>query len=385
MVMMRVATETVMATKMEEGMEMEITMRMIEDARLLFDECILPGLMKCQPLNFKGTEGVIGLIRWFEKMETVFHISNCPEKYQVKTEIQKMESELWNLTVKNNDLAAYTQRFQELIMLCTKMVLKEEDRGEKFIGGLLDNIQGNFKAMHCEIWEVQQGWTFDQGLQGHYRSDCPKLEDQNRGNKTGNKNRIGKARGKAYVLGVADQSFVSTTFSTLLDIIPDTLDVSYSVELVDGGVRDEDIPKTVFRTRYGHYEFQVIPFGLTNAPASEEEHAEHLKLILELLKKEELEQVIAYASRQLKIHGKNYTTHDLELRAVVFALKMWRHYLYGTKCIVFTDYKILQHILDQKELNMRQCRWLKLLSEYDCEIRYHGERGGGCFEPKGTD
>ncbi|GJW17321.1 putative reverse transcriptase domain-containing protein [Tanacetum coccineum] len=83
------------------------------------------------------------------------------------------------------------------------------------------------------------------------------------------------------------------------------------------------------------------------------------------------EKVIAYASRQLRVHEKNYTTHDLELGAVVFALKMWRHYLYGTKCVVFTDHKSLQHILDQKELNMRQRRWLELLSDYDCEIRYH--------------
>ncbi|GJR55233.1 putative reverse transcriptase domain-containing protein [Tanacetum coccineum] len=83
------------------------------------------------------------------------------------------------------------------------------------------------------------------------------------------------------------------------------------------------------------------------------------------------EKVIAYASRQLKIHEKNYTTHDLELGSVVFALKIWRHYLYGTKCTVFTDHKSLQHILDQKELNMRQRRWLELLSDYDCDIRYH--------------
>ncbi|GJT67626.1 putative reverse transcriptase domain-containing protein [Tanacetum coccineum] len=298
-------------------------------------------------------------------------------------------------------------------------------------------------------------------------------------------------------------------------------------------VREEDIPKTAFRTRYGHYEFQVMPFGLTNAPAvfidlmnrvckpyldkfmiifiddiliyskNKQEHEEHLKLILEFLKKEQLyakfskckfwipkvqflghvidnqgihvdpakiesvkdwastksateihqflgltgyyrrfikgfskiakpitkltqkkvkldwgdkaetsfqlikhklcsapilalpkgsedfivycdasikglgavlmqrEKVIAYASRQLKIHEKNYTTHDLELGAVVFALKIWSHYLYGTKCIVFTDHKSLQHILDQKELNMRQRRWLELLSDYDCEIGYH--------------
>ncbi|GJU38743.1 putative reverse transcriptase domain-containing protein [Tanacetum coccineum] len=83
------------------------------------------------------------------------------------------------------------------------------------------------------------------------------------------------------------------------------------------------------------------------------------------------EKVIAYASRQLKPHEENYTTHDLELGAVVFALKIWRHYLYGTKCTVFTDHESLQHILNQKELNMRQRRWLELLTDYDCKIRYH--------------
>ncbi|GJX23408.1 putative reverse transcriptase domain-containing protein [Tanacetum coccineum] len=251
----------------------------------------------------------------------------------------------------------------------------------------------------------------------------------------------------------------------------------------DQGVREEDIPKTTFRTRYGHYEFQVMLFGLTNAHAvfmdlmnrvckpyldkfvivfidgiliysrNEEEHASHLRIILELLRKEKLyakfskydfwihilfikgfskiakpltkltqktksciwgeeeesafqllkqklcespilalpegkdnffvycdaslqglgailmqrEKVIAYASRQLKPHEENYTTHDLELGAVIFALKIWRHYLYGTKCTVFTDHKSLQHILRQKELNMRQRRWFKQLAYYDCE------------------
>ncbi|GKC70561.1 putative reverse transcriptase domain-containing protein, partial [Tanacetum coccineum] len=81
--------------------------------------------------------------------------------------------------------------------------------------------------------------------------------------------------------------------------------------------------------------------------------------------------VIAYASRQLKIHEKNYTTHDLELGAVVFALKTWRHYLYGTKCVIYTDHKSLQCIFEQKELNMRQRRWIELFSNYECEIHYH--------------
>ncbi|GJW05463.1 putative reverse transcriptase domain-containing protein [Tanacetum coccineum] len=81
--------------------------------------------------------------------------------------------------------------------------------------------------------------------------------------------------------------------------------------------------------------------------------------------------VIAYASRQLKTHEKNYTTHDLELGAVVFALKIWRHYLYGTKSVIYTDHKSLQYIFDQKDLNMRQRRWIELLSDYECEIKYH--------------
>ncbi|GKB27594.1 putative reverse transcriptase domain-containing protein, partial [Tanacetum coccineum] len=81
--------------------------------------------------------------------------------------------------------------------------------------------------------------------------------------------------------------------------------------------------------------------------------------------------VIAYASRQLKIHEKNYTTYDLELGAVVFAFKTWRHYLYGMKSVIYTDHKSLQHIFNQKELNMRQRRWIELFSDYKCEIRYH--------------
>nr|GEZ74751.1 putative reverse transcriptase domain-containing protein [Tanacetum cinerariifolium] len=81
--------------------------------------------------------------------------------------------------------------------------------------------------------------------------------------------------------------------------------------------------------------------------------------------------VIAYASKQLKILKKNYTTHDLELGAVVFALKTWRHYLYGIRSVIYTDHKSLQHIFDQKESNMHQRRWIELFSDYDCKIRYH--------------
>ncbi|GJW84499.1 putative reverse transcriptase domain-containing protein [Tanacetum coccineum] len=243
-------------------------------------------------------------------------------------------------------------------------------------------------------------------------------------------------------------------------------------------IKEEDILITAFRTRYDHFEFQLMLFGLTNAPADEEEHGKHSKIILELLKKEsgvhvdpakikaikswdtpmtptevrqflrlagyyrrfikgfsliskpltkltkknkknewgkkeeeafqtlkqklysapilalpegtedfvvycdaslkgyrvvfmQREKVIAYAYIQLKVHEENYTTHDSELGAIVFALRLWRYYLYGTKCVVFTDHKSLQYILNKKELNLRQQRWIELLTDYDCEIRYH--------------
>ena len=81
--------------------------------------------------------------------------------------------------------------------------------------------------------------------------------------------------------------------------------------------------------------------------------------------------MVAYASRQLKPHDQNYLTHDLELAAVVFALKIWRHYLYREKCIIFTDHKSLKYLLTQKDLNLRQRQWLELFKDYDCIIDYH--------------
>jgi hypothetical protein len=81
--------------------------------------------------------------------------------------------------------------------------------------------------------------------------------------------------------------------------------------------------------------------------------------------------VIAHASRQLKPYEQNYPTQNLELAAVVFALKIWRHYLYGERCEIYMDHKNLKYLFTSKELNMRQRRWLELIKDYDCEINYH--------------
>ena len=81
--------------------------------------------------------------------------------------------------------------------------------------------------------------------------------------------------------------------------------------------------------------------------------------------------MVAYASRQLKPHEKNYPTHDLELAAIVFALKIWRHYLYGEKCFIYTDRKSLKYLASQLKLNPRQRRWMELIKDYDCVIDYH--------------
>nr|GEV28304.1 reverse transcriptase domain-containing protein [Tanacetum cinerariifolium] len=230
--------------------------------------------------------GVVGLTRWFEKMETVFNISNCLPKYQVKyatctlqdsaltwcnshkrtigveaayamkwvglmklitevycpwNEIQKMETELWNLTVKGNDLTAYTQRFQELILLCIRMVLEEEDRVDRSAenkrrieSNPMDNRgqQPPFKRQNTSGQNVARAYTT--GNNDRRGKDYPKLRNQNRGNqtrnrvgnKTGNQTGGNKATATAYAIGGGGTNPDSNV----------VMDTSYVVELADGRV-----------------------------------------------------------------------------------------------------------------------------------------------------
>ncbi|GKC09515.1 reverse transcriptase domain-containing protein [Tanacetum coccineum] len=315
-------------------------------------KCMYKDFLSCKPLTFKSTEGVVVLSQWFEKIESVFYISNravenqkalkkmMTVKYCPRGEIKKLEIKLWNLKVKGTNVASYTLRFQELVLMCGRMFHEESDEVEKYVGGLLDMIRGNKRKLEFNAGNNQgrqqqnkrqntgrsytvgpsekRGYMrslplctkcnyhhkgpcaprcnkckkighlahdcrssgpngnnnnrgnfgktqnvvtcYECGVQGHFKKDCLKLKNGNRGNQHGN----GNAPAKVYVVGnagtnsdsnvitctfllnnhyasilfdtFANRSFVSTTFSSLIDITPTTLDHYYDVELADGKI-----------------------------------------------------------------------------------------------------------------------------------------------------
>ncbi|GJT32251.1 putative reverse transcriptase domain-containing protein [Tanacetum coccineum] len=441
-------------------------------------ECTYPDFMKCQPLNFKGTEGVVELTQWIEKMETVFRISNCSvenqikfstctllgnaltwwnshvrtvgndiayamtwtelkkkitDKYCPRTEIKKLEVELWELKVKGTDVIGYNQRFQELALLCGRMFPEESDKIEKYVGGLPDMIHGSVVAskpktmqeateMAIEVMDKRIRTFADRQTENKRKPDNNQQPQQHHQNKREVEDKSEKKRLEDVPI-VRDFPEV---FPEDLPGLPPTRQVDFQIDLVPGsapvawapyrlepsemkefcqgssvyskigpkgrlspteGSREErTFRKKPVRTRYGHYEFQVIhlfdkrtltysrgpyePLFVNHVTNSQGIHVDPAKIesikdwaspkspteirqFLGLARKEakilsytamlrsrvlgavlmQREKVIAYASRQLKIHEKNYTTHDLELGAVR--------------------------------------RWLELLSDYDCEIRYH--------------
>ncbi|GKD72838.1 putative reverse transcriptase domain-containing protein [Tanacetum coccineum] len=247
----------------------------------------------------------------------------------------------------------------ELALMCRGMFPNESDKVGKYVVGLLDMIQGSVMASKPKEMSFRNANTgnnqrstranqkgigcYECGAQGHFKIECPKPKNKN----CSNQGRNGNALAKVYVVGNAWK-----TWSLMSLQIPK---VQFLGHVIDSQGIHLDPAK-------------IESIKDCASPKTPTEIHQFLGLGVVLMQNEK---VIAYAPRQLKIHEKNYTTHDLELGAVVFALKIWRHNLYGTNCTVFTDHKSLQHILDQKELNIRQHYWLDLLSDYDCEIRYH--------------
>ncbi|GJX82606.1 putative reverse transcriptase domain-containing protein [Tanacetum coccineum] len=439
-------------------------------------ECTYQDFMKCKPLYFKGIEGVVELTQWFERMETIFHISNCSVENQIKfsictllvgaltwNEMKKLEAELWNLKVKGTDVIGYNQRFKELALLCVRMFPEESDKIERYVDGLPDmqeavemvtqRINENVKTIPETICNTPQnhnnaaeyhlstiaerqaknkrkfentsqnnqnqqqqnkrqntGRAYTVGTVGHFASDCKSAGNANnannqRGTGLGYKStcfecgvqgyfkrecpKLKNNKNRGNQVGKTGLQQRSTAFSSQMDITPSTLDHYYDVELAvrvflahvttkeveDKSekkrlkdvpiVRDfpevfpEDLPGLP-PTRQVEFQIDLIhdaapvaraPYRLTPSEMKEfapilalPEGSKDLIAYCDASKKGlgavlmQREKVIAYASRQLKIHEKNYTTHDLQLGAV---------------------------------LNMRQRRWLELLNDYDCEIRYH--------------
>ncbi|GKD63054.1 putative reverse transcriptase domain-containing protein, partial [Tanacetum coccineum] len=241
--------------------------------------------LKCQPLNFKGTKGVVGLNQWFERMESVFHISNCAVENQVKfatctlhgitltwwnTHVKTVnhdaayEIEIWNMKVKGTDLASYTLRFQELALMCGRMFLEESDK----------NTRRAYTAGPNEKREYGGSLPKCSKCNYHHNGPCaPKCHKCNkvshlardcRSSGNANADGNGNAPAKVYVVGNAgtnpdsnvitgmfllnnhydsilfdtraNRSFLSTAFSSLIDITPTTLDHYYDVELADGKI-----------------------------------------------------------------------------------------------------------------------------------------------------
>ncbi|GJU40394.1 putative reverse transcriptase domain-containing protein [Tanacetum coccineum] len=396
-------------------------------------KCSYKEFMSCQPFNFKGTEGAVGLIRWFERTESVFSRSNCTEdckvkfatgtlteealswwnsfaqligieeaykitwvefkkllikKYCPRTEIQKMEDEFYHLIVKGNDLKTHVRRFQELATLCPTMVPDSEKMMEVFIGGLPRSIEGNVTASKPQ--------TLEEAI-----NIAQRLMDQNKRQEAVRAYAATPAENSSFdvVIGIdwfskyhakilCDEKVVHIpidgetliirddqiqvmekksdkkrledipvvrefpkVFPEDLPGLPPVCQIQFQIDLIPGAAPVARAPY-----RLAHLKMQELSDQLQELadralilalPEGNDDFvvycdASHQGLRAVLMQREK---VIAYASQQLKPNEENYTTHDLELGAV--------------------------HILDQKELNMRQRRWLELLADYDYEIRYH--------------
>ncbi|GJW47798.1 putative reverse transcriptase domain-containing protein [Tanacetum coccineum] len=397
-------------------------------------ECTYPDFMKCKPLYFKGTEGVIELTQWFERMETVLRISNCTVENQIKFATCTLLGSVltWMFLEESDKIAKYVgglpdmihrsvktskpKTMQDAIEFTTELmdkkintfVERQADNKRKFDGTSKNNQnkqqQRNKRQRTGRAYTAGPGEKKPYGgskplcskcnyhhdgpcapkchrcnIVGHLACDCRSTANANttnnqRGTRAG---RNGNAPAKVYMVGnagtnpdsniimgtfllnncyasilfdtSADRSFVSTAFSSQIDITPTTLDHYYDVELADGRIirSSTDLTSGIPDRSDTCAPILALPKGSKYFIVYCDASIKGLGAVLM-----QREKVNVYASHQLKIHEKNYMTHDLELGAVVFALKIWRHYLYGTKCTERANQTIMS-------------------LQHDCKIRYH--------------
>ncbi|GJT43126.1 putative reverse transcriptase domain-containing protein [Tanacetum coccineum] len=486
--------------------------------------CFYADFMKCQPLNFKGTEGA-ALTWWNGQIRTLGPEAyamtwevlkkKMTDKYCPKGEIKKLEIKLWNLKVKGNDVAAYTERFQELTLICTKFVANETEKVanetekvDKYISGLPNNIYGNVKSArpktldetielandlmdqklctyaerqsdnkrkaddssrnnhghftrdcrntgNTNVANTQKGngaalkgnGCFEYGAPGHFKRDCPKLKNKDGGN--------GNAQGWVYAVGNAEKrgNALGNPDANVVTGLPPARPVEFQIDLIPGAAPVARAPYRLAPSEMKELSEQLqelsdkgfirpssSPWGASVLfvkkkdgsfrmctgttrgihvdPAESIKYWASPKIPTEIRQflglagyyRRFIEGFLKIAKSMMKLTQKGIKIDWGENKENAFQLikqklcsapilalpegskdfvvycdashkglgvvlmqreKIWRHYLYGTRCTVFTDHKSLQHILDQKELNMRQRRWLELLSDYDCDIRYH--------------
>nr|GEV66422.1 putative reverse transcriptase domain, ribonuclease H-like domain, aspartic peptidase domain protein [Tanacetum cinerariifolium] len=375
-------------------------------------KCTYTDFLKCQPMNYKGTKGVVSLTKW-EVGHNVAHAmpwktlkKMMTDKYCPKSEIKKLETEMWNLKVKGTDVMSYNQHFQELALMCDKMFLEESDVVEKYVGGLPDMIHGSVK--------VAKPKTMQEAIEFATELMDKKILTMAERNWTGNGNVVARA----YVVGTTgtnpNSNFVMEIGSFDVIIGMDWLSKYHSVIVCDEKLirvpfgneiltfhRDESNNGHESRlniiscTKTQKYLLKGCPIFLAHVTMKkaedkskekrlEDDFKTFLKFFLRTCRIRKIESIKDWASPKSATEIRRFVGLAGNKEEAAFQLikqKLCSALVLalpeGSKdFIVYYDALIkgLGVVLmqrEKKELNMKQRRWLELLSDYDCKIRYH--------------